>query len=50
MASLLVELANLPEAARMAMGARGRDYVFANYDRDRLSARFLAILSDAVKL
>jgi len=49
MANLLVELANLPEVARMAMGARGRDYVFANYDRDRLSERFLAILSDAVK-
>lgn len=50
MANLLVELANLPEVARMTMGARGRDYVFANYDRDRLSERFLAILSDAVKL
>ena len=50
MANLLVELANLPDAARMALGAKGRDYVFANYDRDRLSERFLAILSDAVKL
>lgn len=50
MANLLVELANLPEVARMAMGARGRDYVFANYDRDKLSERFLAILSDAVRL
>ena len=50
MANLLVELANLPEAERVAMGARGRDYVFANYDRDRLSERFLAILSNAVKL
>jgi len=50
MAKLLVELANLPEASRIAMGARGRDYVFANYDRDRLSERFLAILADAVKL
>lgn len=50
MANLLVELANLPEAERVAMGAWGRDYVFANYDRDRLSERFLAILSNAVKL
>lgn len=50
MVKLLVELANLPEAARIAMGARGRDYVFANYDRDKLSERFLAILADAVKL
>jgi len=48
-ATLLMELAGLPTSERMAMGKKGRDYVFANYDRNRLSERFLEILSAAVK-
>ena len=50
MANLLIELAEMQIEKRMAMGQRGRDYVFAHYDRDNLSERFLGILSDALKV
>ena len=49
MANSLIELAEMPIKERMAMGKRGRDYVLAHYDRNRLSERFLEILSAAVK-
>jgi glycosyltransferase involved in cell wall biosynthesis len=49
MANSLIELAEMPVKERMAMGEKGRDYVLAHYDRDRLSERFLEILSAAVK-
>jgi glycosyltransferase involved in cell wall biosynthesis len=49
MANSLIELAKMPLAERMAMGRRGREYVLPHYDRDRLSKRFLDILSDVVK-
>jgi glycosyltransferase involved in cell wall biosynthesis len=49
MADSLIELADMPIEARMAMGKKGRDYVLAQYDRNRLSEQFLDILSDAVK-
>lgn len=48
MANSLVALADMPLEGRMAMGRKGRDYVFAHYDRDRLSERFLEILTNAV--
>jgi glycosyltransferase involved in cell wall biosynthesis len=50
MALALIELAEMPVEERMAMGARGRDYVLTHYDRKRLSERFLEILADAVKV
>ncbi|MEI6258796.1 MAG: glycosyltransferase family 4 protein [Deltaproteobacteria bacterium] len=49
MANSLIELAEMPVEERMAMGKRGRAYVFRHYDRNRLSERFLEILSDAEK-
>jgi glycosyltransferase involved in cell wall biosynthesis len=49
MANSLIELAEMPVEERMAMGKKGRDYVFAHYDRNRLSEHFLKILSDVVK-
>jgi glycosyltransferase involved in cell wall biosynthesis len=49
MAKSLIELAEMPFEARMAMGARGRDHVLAHYERNRLSERFLEILADSVK-
>ncbi len=48
MANSLIELAEMPVAERLGMGARGRDYVLAHYDRKRLSERFLGILADSV--
>lgn len=45
MALALNELAEMPVEERMAMGARGRDYALAHYDRKRLSERFLEILA-----
>ncbi|MBN1381619.1 MAG: glycosyltransferase family 4 protein [Deltaproteobacteria bacterium] len=48
MADFLLELADMSEDTRLAMGKRGRDYVLSNYDRDILSERFLQILSNAV--
>jgi len=50
MALALIELAEMPVEERMAMGARGRDYVLMHYDRKRLSERFLEILAAAVKV
>jgi glycosyltransferase involved in cell wall biosynthesis len=49
MALALIELAEMPVRERMAMGARGRDYVLAHYDRKRLSERFLEILVEFAK-
>jgi glycosyltransferase involved in cell wall biosynthesis len=49
MAKSLIELAGMPVPERMAMGLRGRNYVIAHYDRNRLSERFLKILADTVK-
>ena len=49
MANSLIELAKMPVEERMAMGRRGREYALAHYDRERLSDRFLEILSDVVK-
>jgi glycosyltransferase involved in cell wall biosynthesis len=49
MVNSLIELAEMPVEARMAMGKKGRDYVLAHYDRKILSERFLKILADAVK-
>ena len=49
MANSLIDLAEMPINERMAMGKRGRDYVLAYYDRERLSERFLEILSAVVK-
>lgn len=48
MADALIELANFPVEERMAMGASGRKYVLEHYDRNRLSERFLEILTEAV--
>ena len=48
MARYLMNLVDMSEEDRMAMGKRGRDYVFTHYDRNKLSERFLEILSDAV--
>jgi len=50
MAISIIELAEMPVEERMAMGARGRDYVLMHYDRKRLSERFLEILFNAVKV
>jgi len=47
-ANSLIELAQMPIEERTAMGQRGRDYVFAHYDRNKLSERFLEILSCSV--
>ena len=49
MVEFLVELAELPLEKRLKMGAKGRDYVMMNYDRKKLSERFLNILADAMK-
>ena len=49
MSNSLIELVEMPVEERMAMGQKGRDYVLAHYDRNRLSERFVEILSDAVK-
>jgi glycosyltransferase involved in cell wall biosynthesis len=49
MANSLIELAEMPVKERMAMGKKGRDYVFKYYDRNRLSEQFLKILSDVIK-
>lgn len=48
MAETLVELAVMPVKERLAMGARGREYVMEHYDRNRLSERFLKILTESV--
>ncbi|MDP4164925.1 MAG: glycosyltransferase family 4 protein, partial [Bacillota bacterium] len=47
MAKSFIELAGMPVEERTAMGKKGRDYVFAHYDREMLSARFLEILTVA---
>lgn len=49
MAQALIELAEMPVAERLAMGARGREYVLMHYDRKRLSERFLEILGEYAK-
>ncbi|MBU1712861.1 MAG: glycosyltransferase family 4 protein, partial [Proteobacteria bacterium] len=49
MAKSLIELAEMSVNERMAMGARGRDYVLAHYDRNSLSEHFLKILTDSAK-
>ncbi|WP_373031392.1 glycosyltransferase family 4 protein [Sulfurovum sp.] len=48
MAYALNELAMMPVEERMAMGARGRKYVLAHYDRSSLSEQFLKTLTDSV--
>lgn len=49
MANGLIELAEMPAEARMAIGNKGRDYVFAHYDRDMLSRKFLSVIAEAVR-
>lgn len=49
MANLLTKVAALSESERFSMGKKGRDYVFAHYDRNILSEHFLEILSDSVQ-
>lgn len=49
MVESLIELAEMPLEERLAMGARGRDYVMKHYDRNGLSEFFLNILADSVK-
>ena len=48
MAKSLIELASMPYEDRSAMGARGRNYVVLNYDRNKLSERFVSILSKTI--
>lgn len=50
MAKSIIELAQLPHRERMAIGARGRDYVFEHYDRNKLSERFLKILANTAEI
>jgi len=49
MADALLELSEMPAEQRLAMGARGREYVLQHYDRNSLSERFLTILTDSVR-
>ena len=48
MARYLMNLADMTEEERIAMGRKGRDYVFTHYDREKLCERFMEILSDAI--
>jgi glycosyltransferase involved in cell wall biosynthesis len=48
MADTLVELVTMPVEERLAMGTRGRNYVLEHYDRNRLSERFMDILTESV--
>lgn len=45
MAEALIELAAMPVEERMAIGTRGRKFVMEHYDRNKLSERFLEILT-----
>lgn len=47
MVNSLVELADMPVKERMEIGKKGREYVFAHYNREMLSDRFLQILTNA---
>lgn len=47
MAKSFIELSEMPVEERIAMGRKGRDYVFAHYDREMLSKHFLQIITDA---
>jgi glycosyltransferase involved in cell wall biosynthesis len=47
MAKSFIELAGISVEERTAIGRKGRDYVFAHYDREMLSERFLQILTVA---
>lgn len=49
MVEFLIELVEMPLEKRLEMGAKGRDYVIMNYNREKLSDCFLNILADAVK-
>jgi glycosyltransferase involved in cell wall biosynthesis len=49
MAKALVELSQISVDERVAIGKRGRDYVFSHYNRSRLSDKFLDVLAGAVK-
>ncbi|MCG2812968.1 MAG: glycosyltransferase family 4 protein [Candidatus Aminicenantes bacterium] len=44
MARTIVDLKNLPEAARAQMGRRGREFVLANFDRHALAEKWIGFL------
>lgn len=48
MADSLIGLVAMPVEERIAMGAKGREYVLAHFGRNRLSEQFLGILTAAV--
>ena len=49
MALSLMKLSEMPVEERMAMGAKGRDYVLSHYDRKKLSERFLEIIANSIR-
>lgn len=49
MALTLIELAEMPEEERLAMGVKGRDYVRMYFDRKKLSEQFLKIIAEAAQ-